>query len=79
MFATTNKALKHKAKITQTRHMHARLTSLQGISAFLVPKQAAGFTLGKKEDKVGGCQFEASSHHTAAARYSRLLYLQPHL
>ncbi|XP_055609339.1 short-chain specific acyl-CoA dehydrogenase, mitochondrial-like [Uranotaenia lowii] len=36
VFATTDKALKHK-----------------GISAFIVPKSAKGFSLGKKEDKLG--------------------------
>lgn len=36
VFATTDKALKHK-----------------GISAFIVPTNAAGFSLGKKEDKLG--------------------------
>jgi len=36
VFATTDKALKHK-----------------GISAFVVPKGTKGFSLGKKEDKLG--------------------------
>ena len=36
MFATTDKAKKHK-----------------GISAFIIPKSAPGFSIGKKEDKLG--------------------------
>eukprot|EP00124_Ichthyophonus_hoferi_P004576 Ihof_evm1s522 gene=Ihof_evmTU1s522 len=36
VFATTDKALKHK-----------------GISAFIIPKDTPGFSLGKKEDKLG--------------------------
>lgn len=36
VFATTDKALKHK-----------------GISAFIVPRDTPGFSLGKKEDKLG--------------------------
>ena len=36
MFATTDKAKKHK-----------------GISAFIVPRATEGFSLGKKEDKLG--------------------------
>ncbi len=57
VFATTDKALKHKVKWMGGGQARYNLPfSAQGISAFLVPMPTKGLSLGKPEDKVGGRQ-----------------------
>ena len=50
VFATTDKSLKHKVKFS---FFESHNISLKGISCFVIPTNAEGFSLGKKEDKLG--------------------------
>lgn len=53
VFATTDKALKHKGIIEDSNKNEIKFIISLGISAIIVPKPIDGLDLGKKEDKLG--------------------------